>query len=670
MIYVGVIAAALVVQIIYLVEAGADPMFWHPVIDADEYDRMARAIAFGPHDPAEPYSHPPLYPYFLSLVYRFADGQIAVARAVQALIHATTCGLVWMLARVLFDRRTACLAAVMLILWGPMIFFVGELLPVVLVVFLNVLTVWLWMWAYHQPDWRRWLVFGVVLGLAALAMPNILILLPIAAGLLVIAAVRERAARPLAHAAFCVLGTLAAIAPVTVRNHMVSGQFVPISVGGGMNFYIGNNPDAFETAAIRPGPGRDALRTEPEHDGVRTEQAASRYFYARAFDFMREQPGAFLRNLGWKARLFVNARELPRDVDLYLFRDRSRLLGLLAWTWGSFAYPWGLAAPPAVVGLILAWRRNPRSRPLAVYLVAYSATIILVLPAARCRLAVVPAVVIFGAWALVWAWEHLRRRHVGRVLAALGLTLAVAAGVNWPVTVPTDAVRFQVELHHFLGLRGMAEGEPDMAERQLRQAAELDPDDAAVQVSLGNLLRERGAYEEARQRFGRARVLDSRLPSLHRGMGDLAAVQEQWDEAIAHYIDALRLHPAGHDARVALIEALVRRQRFDEAVVQCRMLLHRGRAPGAAHQWLGVVRLEQGRPGEAVEHLDEALAFLPDDPALAVLLAEALLADGQPNRALNVLDGAVILARSQDRAELVREINARRAQLAHTQPGD
>lgn len=146
---------------------------------------------------------------------------------------------------------------------------------------------------------------------------------------------------------------MVAIAPVTIRNAALGGEFVLISTNGGINFFIGNNAHADETVAIRPGEHWKRLAREAIDSGARTHAGKSRLFFDRAPDWAREHPLDFLAGLGRKAIRVISAREIPRNVDVYVHREDSALLSLLVWRVGSVGFPMALLTPLAVVGMCI-----------------------------------------------------------------------------------------------------------------------------------------------------------------------------------------------------------------------------------------------------------------------------------------------------------------------------
>ena len=104
-----------------------------------------------------------------------------------------------------------------------------------------------------RPRPRRWLAAGLVLGLGALAVASMLLLAPVALWWL------RRTSRTWRAPLLFLLGCTLAIAPVTLRNGLVSGDWVLISRDAGLNFYIGNNPQYERTTAIHPSRARERL---------------------------------------------------------------------------------------------------------------------------------------------------------------------------------------------------------------------------------------------------------------------------------------------------------------------------------------------------------------------------------------------------------------------------
>ncbi len=347
----AVFGAALLVRLLYLATAGGTA-FAHPLIDADYYDALGEQLAVGDGFPAGPFWQPPLYPLVLGALFKLFGHTIWAPRILQSLLGALTAALVFSVAlRVTNRRPLALIAGALAALHGPLVFYDGELLPTSLAVFAGAFTLWL---ALSTPTLLRALATGVVIGLAALLVaPMLLLVVPL-----------SFASGSLRRALACAAACAAVIAPATISNYARSGELIIISANGGVNFWLGNNPDVDAAMTLRPGAGWEALMAEPERDGAVTAGAQDAWFYRKAARFCAAEPRTCLGNLGHKARLLLVARELPRNEDLYTVKRDAPVLSVLAARAGSFALPYALLLPLAAAGGVVAWRGRRREELL------------------------------------------------------------------------------------------------------------------------------------------------------------------------------------------------------------------------------------------------------------------------------------------------------------------
>ena len=83
-------------------------------------------------------------------------------------------------------------------------------------------------------------------------------------------------------------------------------------------------------------------------------------------------PGHFFSALLAKLRQVTNARELPRNVDIYSHCDWSFLLSLLVFKIGSFAFPFGIIFPLACLGIVVSLHhKNQEALFLVLYVLVY-----------------------------------------------------------------------------------------------------------------------------------------------------------------------------------------------------------------------------------------------------------------------------------------------------------
>ncbi len=168
----GILLAAFLLRLVYVLQSRANPFFAEPALDAAYHLGWARALAAGHEFQPGPFFRAPLYPWFLALCLRFVGGDLLAVRLVQALIGTWSCWLAWRVGLRAFDRRTGLLAAALGAGYWMLIYFDAELLLPVLEVPSTLLVVLAGLRWRERPEGRRALALGVALGAAALVRPG------------------------------------------------------------------------------------------------------------------------------------------------------------------------------------------------------------------------------------------------------------------------------------------------------------------------------------------------------------------------------------------------------------------------------------------------------------------------------------------------------------------
>ena len=429
-------SAALLVRVIYLLESRASSPFYDaPVVDALSYLELARSIAAGDWSGGgAAFWQPPAFPYMLAiLVALFGDDVFTALRVAHALLGAASVVLVYRLARRCVAESTALIAASATALYGPLLYFEGELLSVALEVFAYLALILLMLRATERDRWGDWAAAGLVAGLATITRPNVLVFVALAGAMHVARqappVARRRAAGRLLIAA---AGLAIVVGPVTLRNAVIGGEFVLVSANGGVNFHIGNHARQDSMVAIHPGMHWDRLVAEPLAAGYSSAGQRSRYFFERGVASIAHDPLGWVGRLGHKAWQLVQGPEIKRNQDVYYARMHSRLLSVLLWDrWLSF--PHGLVAPLALLGLVVSWRRSePTWALLRLFLAGYAGSVLLFFVTSRYRTPLVPVAMIFVAVAVQYLLSAWRSGGLRQLAPPLALLVAVGVVVNVP----------------------------------------------------------------------------------------------------------------------------------------------------------------------------------------------------------------------------------------------
>lgn len=636
---IPIFALALLLRFLYVLDLRASPLVEAPMLDEFYHVEWANSLAAGDWIGTEAFFRAPLYPYLLGVLFVLFKGSVFAARIVQVVYGALTPVVLFFLSRRVLPRSGAIAAALVACAYPFLIYFDNELLIVSLVVLLDLLLLLAILRADEAPTWGRWLGAGVLMGLSAIARPNILVFAPIVfawvwwrertpgrraesrgrvAHVRCATPARTAAAR---FACFAV-GIVVVVSPVTARNFVLDRDFVPIASQGGVNFYIGNNEHADGISALVPELGigwqtEEAIRFAEQAEGRRLKPSEfSAYWYKRGRQFILEQPGAATRLLFKKLILFWDRFELANNKDVYYFARMSLVYRALQWL--SF----GVIAPLALLGMWVS-RRKPVAVLLIAFVFSYMGGVLAFFINARYRLPVVPCLILFAVAGVWWLGEHLLRRDLRSLaagVAAVGI-LAVAVNVDFYGTHIGD----RAQTHNTLGLAHARVGRYADAVKEYRHAIELSPGYSEAHNNMGRSLEELGRVREAGEAYHAAVEIDPRNAAARNNVGAFLMRTGDLEAAERWLREAIELDPRRHQAQANLAGILATRGDLEEAEVHYRLAVEAN--PDFKEAWnaLGEVLEMTGRAPHAIAAYSRAVAI---DPAyvqarnnLGVLLA-------------------------------------------------
>ena len=228
-------------------------------------------------------ARPPGYPLYLAMVYRGLGRSFFAAQLVQNALTAAGCVLLTLAAARLVSWRVGTVGGLIAALSPHLAFSSNFLLPDALSA-LPLLAALAVLARAHPGPRARWGVSaaaGALVGAGVWLRPNVMLLAPFLAVLVVLVA-RDRR-RALGHAA-ALLGTATAlIAPITLRNYAVFGEWVPVSINGGLTLWQGvadaggrrRAPSAATSSSWRRRPSATATRGTGSGGRSRTASSAT-----------------------------------------------------------------------------------------------------------------------------------------------------------------------------------------------------------------------------------------------------------------------------------------------------------------------------------------------------------------------------------------------------------
>ena len=594
-----------------------------------------------------------LYPLLLAGLLKLFSSSLTAARLMQALLGAASCVLIWQTGRAAFSDRVAIIAAFAAALYGPFIHFDTQLLPAALTVFLGLTALWLLSGVHDGVD-----QVDAVVGKGRLrfGLAGLVLGLTIAAD-----------ARSWVFAVVVVVWMW-----MNKEKAMRCGARL---VAAGCGVVLLATAAAVGWQALLPTPWIGS-------EGVSHLTELSQRFYR-----------------------FWHGTEFTGTLDPYQARGNSALLAILMWVRGV-AFPFGIVAPLAVLGVVMTLRSSQRRQPVTLLLLfgaSWMVGAVWIGASGDSRLPAVAVLLLFAAVSL----SAITRPRFDRQGVAAGCLIAVLlVVVNW------DAKELEVQAavrhHRVLGKGYQEMGLRANAIREYDRAVESGPASPETYFTLVSLYDQVKNYEKSVGLLQRLTSRDPDLRSAHRALADhfmraerpraaatayeqlLAAVGEEDDEraelltrlgdarffssdvrgAIEVYRQALQMQPGNSSLRFQLAQIYHSQGLDDAAQEEYELLLADSTWHVESRRWLAQILKKQGQLDDAEDLLREALAVDPESDPVRWQLGVVLYRMGRHEEALACVESLretawigsrVHLLLSKLYGELGREDEARTA---------
>ena len=673
---VGIFCCALVVRLIFLAENLNTPFYNYRGIDAQQYHLMAVGFLKGTWPGEQAFFWPPLYPLFLGLLYKTIGQNVTVLRILHATLGSVSCVLVYFIARTVFNRRFVPIAAAIICcLCGTLVYFDSQLLSGSLDVLLELLIIFSLLFASRRRQIGWWVLTGLVFGLSVINRGAILLFLPIILFWMYMVLryhwgleVKPEGPAFWKTAVAILLPVGLIVFPVVLHNvrydravvdkkpepvglkQFVSTGFLPIASNLGINFYLGNHWELREVNNINH-PEHfiyfHRIKDEPAEKGIESAFGQSRYLVRQTLGHTFEKPVDFIKLMGLKVFQLFNGAEIPRNANLYAFRQYSGILSILLWK-KIIAFPSGLIIPLGLVGLFLSrelWRKHFL---LLGCLVIQSIFILAFFVTARYRLPAIPLLSIYAAFALEAFIRYAKQSPKRRAAVPIVLLVLLVLFCN--------SFTGRIETEHGyseygnLGNALLGEGKIEEAILRYNEALKLAPDYPEANIRLANALSQKGEINQAIAYYKKAlqrktdchKVRYSPLVMQHRTAcyevhrylaGDLVK-QGKNDEAIEHYAMSLELNADQPEVHYNLANVLMEEGKLNEAIAHYSDALKFRPDYLEAHNNLANALAKQGRLKEAIEHWQELVRINPEEAVLHSNLGTAYRRLGELDKAI------------------------------------
>lgn len=240
--------------------------------------------------------HPPGYSVFIAMVFGlFGKSNDNLVRG-QIICNSLAAALVFVIALQLLPLAASAIAGLLVAFSPHLAHQCLMLLPESLAVLPMLIAVFLLIRATRRPRLVPIITAGAMIGVSCWLRSNTMLLAPFLA--IAILVLFERSRR-LKYAMALVFATIVVISPITIRNWVVFGHFIPLSLGAGITMIEGIADYDKENRFGMPATDREAGRKDVEWhnrpdygvglsrpDGILRD----RYRFARGLDVIRNNP--------------------------------------------------------------------------------------------------------------------------------------------------------------------------------------------------------------------------------------------------------------------------------------------------------------------------------------------------------------------------------------------
>ncbi len=511
-----------------------DPFFYHPFSDVLQYHQLAISVLKQGIIGSEPFYHPPLYQYFIAAAYALFGVNLLVVRIAQVLLGTINVLLIYILAKRYFNKTVAKIAGIFAAAYPMLIFYNAEILVPTFLIFLILLGLYL----LDTKRTSQIFLAGIIFGLATITRQNILIFIIFFPLFLLIKYQKIILKSLLLFWG----GSLLMILPVTMMNTIIFKEPILISWQGGVNFYIGNNPDADGITGIPPGSKkrdwynayldlRKNIEQEVGHSISFSE--FDRVCYNKGFQFITNQPikalGLFIK----KFYLFFGGFEISSERDIY-YSTKYGFLKFILFKIPFLQFPFGILFPLFLVGLYYTHNRwRDLCYPL-LFIILYSISFMFFFVNARYRMPIIPILIIFGSKGIFSLFtEKNKEKLILPLIIFFGSCIIFNANF-YRITDPNIYLtKFQIAQTYF------SKGKYDLALREIESSIKNDPNFAESHNLRGLILKSLGRTHDAENEFLKSINLDSHFQEPYINLGNIFAQRGNLDKAEFYYTTAI-----------------------------------------------------------------------------------------------------------------------------------
>lgn len=531
-----------------------NPYYKAVMWDSTEYDAMAQEFLNHSFWKGNLFILPPGYPLFLSLVYKLFGHSYFYVLLIQNALTLLSLILLFILVKNLFNETVALFTVFLYGFYGIINFYDNKLMDNTLVNFLLIL------FAYFSVSFiilnkSVWNLFlgALSLGFASITKPNFLFL----AFFFLFFLIYEFKKKVLKSLLIFSSGVIIVLIPITVRNYIISKDFILISPYGALAFYDGNRKAAkpyFEgipfSIEVKPLYKVISKITEDEAGFKMIPSQISSFYYKKAFNFIVSDPYNWLKLIFRKFVLsFGNyEQELNYSYDLEINPYKR-----------YFFIPFSLIISLGIIGIFLSGLHKKNLLFLLIIITVY-ATLLLLYMIPRLRASAIPFLCVFAASSLERA---INFKSIKKKIIIFIIFITIFLGslkIKPPYTFNLQANEYMQYGMAYLKLRKFSE-----AEFYLKKAVGIESSFARGYMGLGLLYKEMQQDQKSLAYYKIALKYNDADAEIHNNIASLYFANNNLEKAEFHLTRGYQLNPYHPSILFNMAILKLRMNKIDEA---------------------------------------------------------------------------------------------------------
>lgn len=415
------------------------PVLQIPIADSKTYLVLAGDVLKGDVLASRTTFTNPFYFYFIAIIFSvthlISQQSIVMIILVQILMSCISILILYQIAAKVFGVKEALLAVFFVSIYEILVFFDNVILSASLINFLNLCMIF-YLLKYYEAKSLRYIFFsGLLFGLSIITRANLLLFIPF---ILIWLYLINRKSRStiLKSTGIFIAGVAIFIAPITIRNYVLTKEFIPISSNMGYNFYIGNNEKAngtyskpeFIHSTYQYYEEKESHQEANKRSGrILSNNEASMFWFKEGLNFIYNNPSKYISILYRKIYLFFSNTETANNLSNYTGREYSSLLKYLPQNFG-------ILSCLGIAGMVLSLLRSRDKKVMIIIflVLAYFLSNLLIMTASEYRAPVILFMLIFGAYGLSILIQFINNKRYWQAILILIPVILFVFWTNYP----------------------------------------------------------------------------------------------------------------------------------------------------------------------------------------------------------------------------------------------